>query len=932
MATTHTLSRRKPATYGKASCKPLYQQINSSALDPSPPNGEVPVLQRGTILPKPQRVNDFASAHKRRNPSKGIDSELKLKRFPAGSNTSRGPKDDSSFESTVRDTSTWDIAPSDDAETDAHSDPSRGRKKRKITVSRQSGTADKKVSQYIWLTGNNGSKPPTATSIDRANLTGHFPHRPSSSQALIHSSQRTLLHGSVVDPSRSSKASETQAQNLYDTRNSERSDGREKPESSQSMLQDLTKWSGLGSSSDVVKGRSRAEKGSIVASSAPRHLEGADGPFSPVPRTPTRARNSVEASTPHQRELWDMLLPEAYQDFSPVRTDRLGTDASSLDHSRNVVGPAELYEKDTQKSRKSNRRHRLIDKLEPAKKKVQSSSQSTYDRVMNSSSEHGAAPLSDDLVSSSIEDCSQSSGAEHSNFFAQTDTLSSSAGQHRVLPEGGLRVTYSSQRSHLANEGLDNNNRAFDMPLYSDHIASDDAFRNKRERYRAPVVDAAAVESPERVEFDGSQNSSMRSIHELRESGEKVRLMNDLETLFDDMDGPGLIPISLKRSKLCELIRRLQEPAYCRTLLDQGYDRRLLAMSASKENDAVVHALHASTILHLVTVSSGSQYISQTSASHVAEIFAARLKDDQDLVSIAQSRKSNISKRGQADLADCVEILLRSNVWRNGAPTSISGRMIGLQGLDNLVRRRRESGCKTKMLSSRIAERLIEPWFLDPEASPLHQHAQQMLQTQLTVSILESCTIVGPDHDDSPWSAITLAPILAVLAWLNHMPLSESVATRRLVLRLCLNLTNNKPQLCQEFAKPDVIRSILDVVESHFRILSDPQQQGSGRKAVAEVYSEEETSSNVAFGYLSVLVAYLSMEEPARVIVAKRLDDGNLQLLRDAVEEFLQYHRQVDKIPDVDEGEMDVKTNFIGRLETVLARLGDSTRGSERNV
>lgn len=86
------------------------------------------------------------------------------------------------------------------------------------------------------------------------------------------------------------------------------------------------------------------------------------------------------------------------------------------------------------------------------------------------------------------------------------------------------------------------------------------------------------------------------------------------------------------------------------------------------------------------------------------------------------------------------------------------------------------------------------------------------------------------------------------------------------------------------------------------------------------MYSEEETSSNVAFGYLAVLLAYLSVDEEARAIVANQLNGKNLQQLVGVVEEFLQYHRQIDDELDVKEGEVDLKTNFVGRLEKVAGQ------------
>lgn len=77
----------------------------------------------------------------------------------------------------------------------------------------------------------------------------------------------------------------------------------------------------------------------------------------------------------------------------------------------------------------------------------------------------------------------------------------------------------------------------------------------------------------------------------------------------------------------------------------------------------------------------------------------------------------------------------------------------------------------------------------------------------------------------------------------------------------------------------------------------------------------------MAFGYLSVLLAYLSVDEAAREMVANQLKGRNLQQLLGVVEEFLQYHRQIDDGLDVKEGEVDLKTGFVGRLEKVVARL-----------
>lgn len=85
--------------------------------------------------------------------------------------------------------------------------------------------------------------------------------------------------------------------------------------------------------------------------------------------------------------------------------------------------------------------------------------------------------------------------------------------------------------------------------------------------------------------------------------------------------------------------------------------------------------------------------------------------------------------------------------------------------------------------------------------------------------------------------------------------------------------------------------------------------------------SEEETSLNVAFGYLSVLLSNLCIDRQIREQVRSRLRGGTLKQLFDAVEEFLHYHRQVDnQICGIGE-EIDVQLGFVGRLQGVIDRL-----------
>jgi hypothetical protein len=87
------------------------------------------------------------------------------------------------------------------------------------------------------------------------------------------------------------------------------------------------------------------------------------------------------------------------------------------------------------------------------------------------------------------------------------------------------------------------------------------------------------------------------------------------------------------------------------------------------------------------------------------------------------------------------------------------------------------------------------------------------------------------------------------------------------------------------------------------------------------VLHEQEIKSNVAVGYLAVLLSYLSVTPHIKQQIEARLRGGTMTQLLDAVEEFLHYHRQVaEEIPQAND-DLDVKTSFIGRVQSIVDRL-----------
>lgn len=79
---------------------------------------------------------------------------------------------------------------------------------------------------------------------------------------------------------------------------------------------------------------------------------------------------------------------------------------------------------------------------------------------------------------------------------------------------------------------------------------------------------------------------------------------------------------------------------------------------------------------------------------------------------------------------------------------------------------------------------------------------------------------------------------------------------------------------------------------------------------------------NVAFGYLSVFISYLCIDESIRDKVSASLKGQAFAQLLNSVEEFMHYHAQLDEAPPQGspQGRFDNenKANFLHRLRSVV--------------
>lgn len=547
------------------------------------------------------------------------------------------------------------------------------------------------------------------------------------------------------------------------------------------------------------------------------------------PMTPPRPSSATGgATTPRQRELWSRLLVDNVRTRSPSSLDLPGLILADK-------GPEGLYEHAESRQTSWEPRQQSAALKSRPRKIVDTLHQSDQDRDHflddidemrgSSSSDNMSEYMRSEVSATDAAITVQTSpsadaSADGQGMVKQSQDRSSNSSQAMpLLHGGGLKITYARQRSYLTDNDLDeaamiglpvppepNNRRAFGRRGLGNRVTKLQSMQSLDE------------ESGDLVD---SQVGTMRSIHELREAGGNVRLVSELEAILEDMGDHQPGSTSVRRSRLIDLVTKLEEPANCRLFVDRGLESRLMA-DVGLGNDLIINGLLVAALLQLMTRSPSTLLLTQVGDARVVRFLIDLLGCDQDILSYARLRKNNMPKTAQTDLKNLCSALMKSTAWRASKPSVLSCHVLSLQCLEYLVRQTREAGSLFEVLSAHAIRRVVAtsvPRF--PTLSPKPGEIS-LICLELAISILESCTIGNAaECQASLWVGETLERVIGLLPLLDLWKGAECGTSRTLTLRLYLNLTNNSPGLCEDFSTPEVISVIFRIVVLRFEQLAD---------------------------------------------------------------------------------------------------------------
>jgi hypothetical protein len=474
------------------------------------------------------------------------------------------------------------------------------------------------------------------------------------------------------------------------------------------------------------------------------------------------------------------------------------------------------------------------------------------------------------------------------------------------------------------------------------------------------------------------ETSQVRANHELKRQGQNSKFEWENLMLIDDISGKSTN--SIRRSALLELCTKMADTSFAHELLDSSLAQQFLNNLISKGEIIFDFAAAVATIFMLQANPTYTMLDQIHHSEHVSSL-EKLLDNEMDVQRIAKNRKTNLSKIALDAVVAFRSTVLGSRIWTPVRPDTVSPQLIAVKALELLVLGLRGAGSMDSIISPNTLVKLVEITLrasehckVDNRSSDGEMILHSIFSTLEAVSLAKQKPLI--------WSARSMQSLAGSMSCMFQ---TGNAPTVTIAVKLCMNLTNNKPKACQEFSESTFVRTLLQSIINRMKLLQgvlDEAQriesldtlilslgaminltehsnqarrnaddgehlletlvqtfvEGSARTIqvsdlngpvqgmyanVIKAVSMEESQTSVAVGYLSVLLGNLCLNEAIRTQVRAHLPGHDLSTLVDQIKEFVQVHEHANRKAKQYEGDEGQETwqNYTARIMLVAEEL-----------
>ncbi|RAH48330.1 ras-domain-containing protein [Aspergillus brunneoviolaceus CBS 621.78] len=442
---------------------------------------------------------------------------------------------------------------------------------------------------------------------------------------------------------------------------------------------------------------------------------------------------------------------------------------------------------------------------------------------------------------------------------------------------------------------------------------------------------------------DGEEHGRpVRSIHELRQAGDNARFQESVEALFDDFEDPGN-PVSERCNGLIQLCSKLLEPDFMRRFLEYGFDERL-AKSTVSDLDIISSCL-ALCAYRLVCLKGVYSYSNLgtfwTTLVDKSSLFLS-VKDD--IMSLAGNPRLHVSRAVRASLRDLIPRLTAS-MFSESPTLRLSPRLAILSCISICLTAFQDKSQPIQPISRSLLDNLIGLLPPNNGKATAYPLSYDDFQTKtMTLLVLESYLML-PATSGYEYNGPFHKFVLMHDDFIRPAQDDQGRRILTLYLRVVLNLTNNDPLACEQYAAPEIITGFVRLITTELSdasaivgfgehesfnlvilalgVLINLAEQSESCRAsflvpthashpplgtlvhqfslsidlINHANSLSESHNNVAVGYLSILLALLCLLKEAYFRIQELLMEcgKGIASVISTAKEFLLYHQKVER-------------------------------------
>ncbi|KAM0504843.1 hypothetical protein ACHAP8_002232 [Fusarium lateritium] len=606
---------------------------------------------------------------------------------------------------------------------------------------------------------------------------------------------------------------------------------------------------------------------------------------------------------------------------------RSKSDVSTIEVSSKIAPPV-FKDRDDEPPRPKKRRPRLIDALAAQRADTESedSDQETEEARPLSRSNSGTG--------TEVETPSQQSQSQSQSQNSQNHSQDSAIWQRNrpavALKGRRVKYTYGQSRSILSESSskLSEPSQGIGMATTEEEL---DALLATPPEPINP--DPFAMDDDDDME-DDMIRPAIKSVHELRRAGANNRFADEMEDLLARIGTPSSTPSSLRRTALLELSQRLQRKEFISQFRDHA-TRDKVAANIGQEKDVISGFALSAVLVTFLNFSPAAHLLQQLVSDGLGELLSVLLRVPEDIDEIAAG-KMRLSKTTRNSLHEVKNNLTKLNVWYGRRSEKLSPQTLALQllnivcqqidamhssvvvkdvenDLDVIIGNCASANPRTdatlalavSILASQSGLTMNDGNEISWVAQQTH-HVARILENSLqqwpekpgdveTATLKLSINMSNTTHGAAAFSDRLLLSSLSKAILSGFTAAMDTMSNQRLKeetydgLLLVLGVGINVLERCAP-ARENMDGEQLDGLVAVYL-----QNQALVQKAASEENLKPGVAKlGVAFGYLSILLGYLSLVDAARQRFAEQAGSQGLTSLIGSIKEFIDVYREVD--------------------------------------